>query len=123
MQVRVSQKAQFARVSPKAQFAVDPVCSLVTCGVSLFKRLHFCVVMHALYTCMCNLSSSLAVTPSFSPCMCRCRGLLLLETYTTKEADDLELPPFLEVVREVTTEPQYSMLSLSDTRTEHITLS
>jgi CYTH domain-containing protein len=58
----------------------------------------------------------------FTDCTERCHGLLLLETYTTKEANDLELPPFLEVVREVTNEPQYSMFNLSDTRTEHITL-
>ena len=54
--------------------------------------------------------------------MCRCCGLLLLETYTTKESDDLEFPDFLEVMREVTNEPQYSMFNLSDTRTEHVAL-
>ena len=43
----------------------------------------------------------------------RCSGLLLLEMYTTKEGDDLKLPDFLEVVKEVTDDPQYSMFQLS----------
>jgi CYTH domain-containing protein len=43
----------------------------------------------------------------------KCSGLLLLETYTTKEGDDLKLPDFLEVVKEVTDDPQYSMFQLS----------
>ena len=43
----------------------------------------------------------------------RCRGLVLLETYTTKEGDNLKLPDFLEVVKEVTSDPQYSMFELS----------
>ena len=58
----------------------------------------------------------------FTLSISRCRGLLLLETYTTKEADNLQLPAFLEVEREVTNEPQYSMFNLSDIRTEHVTL-
>ena len=41
----------------------------------------------------------------------RCRNLALLETYTTKE--NLELPSFLDVVREVTEDPHYSMYYLS----------
>ena len=41
-----------------------------------------------------------------------CR-FLLLETYTTKEGGDLKLPDFLEVVKEVTDDPQYSMFQLS----------
>ena len=44
---------------------------------------------------------------------CRCRGLLLLETYTTKEGDALKCPDFMEVEREVTNDPQYSMFVLS----------
>lgn len=41
----------------------------------------------------------------------------MLETYTTKVGDGLELPSFLEVVKEVTKEPEYSMFNLSDLRT------
>lgn len=47
------------------------------------------------------------------PCPKRCEGLLLLETYTLKKGDQLELPSFLNVVREVTDEPRYSMFNLS----------
>jgi hypothetical protein len=38
---------------------------------------------------------------------------LLLETYTTKKGAELELPGFLDVVTEVTDDPQYSMYYLS----------
>ena len=41
----------------------------------------------------------------------RCHNLALLETYTTKES--LELPSFLDVAREVTEDPHYSMYYLS----------
>ena len=37
----------------------------------------------------------------------------MLETYTTKEGGDIELPDFLDIVREVTNDPQYSMYLLS----------
>ncbi|KAK2189748.1 hypothetical protein NP493_98g04011 [Ridgeia piscesae] len=48
------------------------------------------------------------------PCVPRCEGLLLLETYTTHlKKDDLQLPTFLEIEREVTHERQYSMYNLT----------
>lgn len=45
----------------------------------------------------------------------RCRGLMLLETYTSLEADQLKkiLPKFLNIVKEVTGDPYYSMFNLS----------
>lgn len=43
----------------------------------------------------------------------RCHELLLLETYTTKKGDGLELPKFLDIIREVTDDPHYSMYFLS----------
>lgn len=43
----------------------------------------------------------------------RCQDLLLLETYTTREETDLELPDFLSVAKEVTDNPHYSMHYLS----------
>jgi len=43
----------------------------------------------------------------------RCKGLLLLETYTTNKSADFEVPPFLEVEREVTGDLDYSMYNLS----------
>ena len=51
-------------------------------------------------------------------CVCvfllyRCRGLILLETYTSNRADDFELPPFLDISREVTGDLDYSMYNLS----------
>ena len=45
--------------------------------------------------------------------MYRCRDLALLETYTTKTGDDLGLPDFLEIAKEVTSEPDFSMFNLS----------
>lgn len=42
----------------------------------------------------------------------RCKGLILLETFTT-EQDTPTLPSFLTVVREVTSDPNYSMFNLS----------
>ena len=47
-----------------------------------------------------------------SPC-CRCKGLILLETYTTLEGGALKLPDFLTVEKEVTGDPAYSMFNLS----------
>ncbi|XP_054724393.1 TRPL translocation defect protein 14-like isoform X2 [Uloborus diversus] len=49
------------------------------------------------------------------PCHPRCTGLILLETYTTLKGDELlgRLPPFLNVVKEVTGDPSFSMFNLS----------
>ena len=45
----------------------------------------------------------------------RCRGLMLLETYTALTGDDLKniLPQFLTIEKEVTGNPDYSMFNLS----------
>ncbi|XP_020893482.1 TRPL translocation defect protein 14 isoform X2 [Exaiptasia diaphana] len=43
----------------------------------------------------------------------RCKGLLLLETYTSKSAQGLQLPCFLSIEKEVTNDPEYSMYLLS----------
>jgi len=43
----------------------------------------------------------------------RCKGLILLETYTSNRAENFELPPFLEILREVTGDLDYSMYNLS----------
>jgi len=50
-----------------------------------------------------------------SPCHHRCKGLILLETFTTLNEDEimLSLPPFLKVKREVTGDPAFSMYNLS----------
>ena len=47
----------------------------------------------------------------------RCRGLKLIETFTAKAGDQLELPNFLDIEKEVTDDPSYSMywLALKDT--------
>ena len=44
---------------------------------------------------------------------CSCRGLLLLETYTSHCGADLQLPGFLDIEREVTGEAAFSMFNLS----------
>ncbi|XP_050409528.1 TRPL translocation defect protein 14 [Patella vulgata] len=46
------------------------------------------------------------------PCPSRCKGLILLETYTAKDKE-ISLPDFLKIEREVTDENFYSMFSLS----------
>lgn len=43
----------------------------------------------------------------------RCKGLIILETYTTMKGDELKLPDFLDVVKEVTADRSYSMYNLS----------
>ena len=45
--------------------------------------------------------------------LCRCKGLILLETYTTNTSEDFKVPTFLEVQREVTGDLDYSMYNLS----------
>ncbi|RWS07739.1 uncharacterized protein B4U79_14730 [Dinothrombium tinctorium] len=50
-----------------------------------------------------------------TPCHSRCKGLILLEMYTSLKGDDLKkrLPPFLEIEKEVTGDPSFSMYNLS----------
>lgn len=47
--------------------------------------------------------------------ICRCRGLMLLETYTALSGNELKniLPQFLTIEKEVTNNPDYSMFNLS----------
>jgi hypothetical protein len=54
------------------------------------------------------------------PCHPRCQGLMILKTYTTLQGDDLKLPSFLEITREVTDDRHFSMhyLSAKDTQLE-----
>ncbi|XP_077533718.1 TRPL translocation defect 14 isoform X2 [Haemaphysalis longicornis] len=49
------------------------------------------------------------------PCHSRCEGLILLETYTAHSPDELQelLPPFLDIRKDVTSDPNYSMFCLS----------
>jgi len=49
------------------------------------------------------------------PCHPRCKGLMLLETYTTLDPTDLltTLPDFLNINEEVTGDPAFSMFNLS----------
>lgn len=50
-----------------------------------------------------------------NPCNQRCEGLILLETYTTFKSKEFvpKLPKFLKIVKEVTSDPSYSMYNLS----------
>ena len=45
--------------------------------------------------------------------LCRCEGLILLETYTTMKGEDLKLPTFLDIDKEVTDDRSFSMYNLS----------
>ncbi|KAK3706344.1 hypothetical protein QZH41_018677, partial [Actinostola sp. cb2023] len=47
------------------------------------------------------------------PCHSRCKGLILLETFTVKSGRDLDLPSFLSIEKEVTNNPDFSMYHLS----------
>uniref|UniRef100_A0A8D8L7L1 NadR/Ttd14 AAA domain-containing protein n=3 Tax=Cacopsylla melanoneura TaxID=428564 RepID=A0A8D8L7L1_9HEMI len=49
------------------------------------------------------------------PCHPRCKGLILLETYSALENDELlsRLPKFITIIKEVTGNPDYSMFNLS----------
>ncbi|CAN7985888.1 unnamed protein product [Ixodes hexagonus] len=49
------------------------------------------------------------------PCHSRCEGLILLETYTAHGSAELksQLPSFLDISKEVTADPNYSMYCLS----------
>lgn len=47
------------------------------------------------------------------PCSPRCEGLVLLETYTTLKSSEVKLPPFLEIIKDVTDDLDYSMYNLS----------
>lgn len=48
-----------------------------------------------------------------NPCPPGCNGLILLETYTARDGDDLTLPDFLKVDQEVTGNSKFSMFNLS----------
>ena len=49
------------------------------------------------------------------PCHSRCRGLILLETFTTLPAAEIQanLPPFVKIVKDVTGDPAFSMYNLA----------
>ena len=49
------------------------------------------------------------------PCHDRCRGLMLLETFSTLPMDELKckIPSFLDVTQEVTGDPAFSMFNLA----------
>ncbi|KRG04258.1 TRPL translocation defect protein 14 isoform X5 [Drosophila mojavensis] len=49
------------------------------------------------------------------PCHPRCKNLILLETYSSLSGDALQkcMPTFLNIVKEVTGDPEYSMFNLS----------
>lgn len=49
------------------------------------------------------------------PCHSRCEGLILLETYTAHGSAELkgQLPSFLDISKDVTSDPNYSMYCLS----------
>jgi len=50
-----------------------------------------------------------------SPCHSRCRGLILLETFTTNKDEEVVnfLPPFIKIKKNVTGDPAFSMYNLS----------
>ena len=50
-----------------------------------------------------------------APCHVRCQGLVLLETCTTLRDEEIAktLPPFLQVKKNVTGDPAFSMYNLS----------
>ena len=64
----------------------------------------------------CKLASDNALLLAFLSIYHRCNGLIILETYTTSNCtleNDQLIPDFLEVKKEVTDDPEYSMYELS----------
>lgn len=59
--------------------------------------------------------NALNLTFSISHIQCRCKGLMLLETYSSLDGEKLLncLPKFLNIVKEVTGDPSFSMFNLS----------
>jgi predicted ATPase len=49
------------------------------------------------------------------PCHPRCRGLILLQTFTTMDDEEIlnKLPPFISATKNVTSDPAFSMYNLS----------
>ena len=50
-----------------------------------------------------------------APCHARCQGLVLLETFTTLPMEEVmrNLPPFIEVAKDITGDPAFSMYNLA----------
>lgn len=51
-------------------------------------------------------------------CVCfvwhtRCKGLMILETFTTEDSNTIDTPPFITMDMEITDQPLYSMYNLS----------
>ncbi len=47
------------------------------------------------------------------PCNPACRGLIIMSTRAMDKNDELVLPPFLNVEKEITSDSNYSMFNLS----------
>ena len=72
------------------------------------------VCMLYIYVYVCVFLLYICAHCVHNVCICyRCRNLVLLETYTTKKGVELELPPFLQVEKEVTGDSNFSMYNLS----------
>ena len=65
--------------------------------------------------CLLFLNQTLIIIfLSRDPCHPRCRGLMLLETFTTLPSNQMnELPPFLSITEDITGDPAFSMFNLS----------
>ena len=65
--------------------------------------------------CFMYNNQSYALDIYRDPCHPRCKGLMLLETFTTLPSCNLKdaLPPFLSISQEVTGDPAFSMFNLS----------
>jgi len=85
-------------------------------GVKVTSRKH--CWFGSLHSCECWRLLVIFVRRTVERCLCRCKGLMILETFTTLTGDELLLPSFLEISKEVTGDPAYSMyyLSLNDPR-------
>lgn len=82
-------------------------------SILLMQRDDNHVTIHKRRRCFLWNNQYFQMDEYLDPCPDRCKGLILLTTYTAKSGNDLSLPDFMEIEREVTHDPQYSMFELS----------
>ena len=82
------------------------VCVCVCVSSCMYMCVFVCVCINLLMICkVARVNAAL--------CHCRCKNLFLLSTYTSRLGNELELPTFLEIDREITEDKNYSLYKLS----------
>lgn len=79
----------------------------------LAQRDHSHYTVHKQRRCFLWQNFYFQLDKYLKPCSPKCDDLILLETYTTLPSSQVKLPPFLEIIRDVTDDPEFSMFNLS----------